>query len=716
MKKEEIKIGYLKWYGGYNSKTGHENHFGFINKVEKDESIFFHKKNIRALSHLIEQCQMNKNNKKIYVAFEIRIGKDSGIYAEDVRLLSEMEREEIILLLDREERNIEKVLCSSEYEIYQDDLIRQVPWNKLSNYDFYMISSRIPEDSKLYQVFLFIRPEYIFENHFEENIKYLYYPKVRKSFLKNYQEGRFDKDICFYLNQLMSYKNETIAGCSFYMVLKDMILSIDWRREECSSIIELELWNHMIRYNHEAKVILSAVPRLILESEKICKGLTVDIMMAIQIKEYLDSQDKFDYLLKHIGNYEKKYICSICDIQFLVYNHEALQYIEDEQFLKMIKEMRINWASLDIDYISKVGKIIRGVEADIHKKTAMYIAEKTYECETSFHIFWWQNFSDSVKVRILLYLSNFWREWKDRYYNKIKEIYEYERCRCHRLILSLLKFLSIIYSDSSFDKQNIFLGNEEGGNAHEHFIKYIIECFNSDKNVTHELRCILEKCHQNNSDRQINYFCDAKDWRSVNGVFCPKGYERPDNGYKKCNYRNNLADTQYKNTKKFEHQCLTDYLMNIGFHPDLTEIGIMKGKELSYSYKISAWVNRLIEMKERLKCHKCKNTFIVKFEYSMKLMARLSATRFSCIMADIDDSHDHDVYINFCINKNCDAIIDSRECKIQDRFGYYVCPICGSSKEYSSGKICPECGEDSMLNVNGSRVVCRKCKYQFYLK
>ena len=129
MKKEEIKIGYLKWYGGYNSKTGHENHFGFINKVEKDESIFFHKKNIRALSHLIEQCQMNKNNKKIYVAFEIRIGKDSGIYAEDVRLLSEMEREEIILLLDREERNIEKVLCSSEYEIYQDDLIRQVPWN-----------------------------------------------------------------------------------------------------------------------------------------------------------------------------------------------------------------------------------------------------------------------------------------------------------------------------------------------------------------------------------------------------------------------------------------------------------------------------------------------------------------------------------------------------------------------------------------------------------
>ena len=95
-------------------------------------------------------------------------------------------------------------------------------------------------------------------------------------------------------------------------------------------------------------------------------------MMAIQIKEYLDSQDKFDYLLKHIGNYEKKYICSICDIQFLVYNHEALQYIEDEQFLKMIKEMRINWASLDIDYISKVGKIIRGVEADIHKNGNVY--------------------------------------------------------------------------------------------------------------------------------------------------------------------------------------------------------------------------------------------------------------------------------------------------------------------------------------------------------
>ena len=56
-------------------------------KVEKDESIFFHKKNIRALSHLIEQCQMNKNNKKIYVAFEIRIGKDSGIYTFYTNLL-----------------------------------------------------------------------------------------------------------------------------------------------------------------------------------------------------------------------------------------------------------------------------------------------------------------------------------------------------------------------------------------------------------------------------------------------------------------------------------------------------------------------------------------------------------------------------------------------------------------------------------------------------
>lgn len=44
---DNFVIGIVKWYGGYNSKTGVENNFGFINAMT-GEDIFFHKNSIKS--------------------------------------------------------------------------------------------------------------------------------------------------------------------------------------------------------------------------------------------------------------------------------------------------------------------------------------------------------------------------------------------------------------------------------------------------------------------------------------------------------------------------------------------------------------------------------------------------------------------------------------------------------------------------------------------
>ena len=60
--------------------------------------------------------------------------------------------------------------------------------------------------------------------------------------------------------------------------------------------------------------------------------------------------------------------------------------------------------------------------------------------------------------------------------------------------------------------------------------------------------------------------------------------------------------------------------------------------------------------------------------------------------------HDSNIYIHYCLN--CHRIIDSRECRIRDDEGYYLCMYCGASRVYAPGTVCPSCGNTNLRTLN----------------
>lgn len=80
MNKPNHLIGKIKWYGGFNSKTGKNNEFGFISTRENNEDYFFHLKDIASKS-----SEFKENDEVIFIAQQSKKGEK----ATKVQLFSE---------------------------------------------------------------------------------------------------------------------------------------------------------------------------------------------------------------------------------------------------------------------------------------------------------------------------------------------------------------------------------------------------------------------------------------------------------------------------------------------------------------------------------------------------------------------------------------------------------------------------------------------------
>ena len=349
--------------------------------------------------------------------------------------------------------------------------------------------------------------------------------------------------------------------------------------------------------------------------------------------------------------------------------------------------------------------IIESIEADIQEKTAVAIAEGLLESATSLFM-WWKYINDSVKVRVLIYFSNFSRRKKE-WFNVIREVYQFEYSSNNELLLAVLQYFKIIYygPDDYYGKQQCFM------EAHNKLMQYITNCYSRGVDITSALNTLLVKCY-NHQPKDTYYFCDAKKWNKENGVFCPEGISRT-YSRRKCEYfkSTDMLQTKFVKEKSYESQNLADFVRNLNFKPDLTSINIKDFDE--YAYRISAFVNRLIDMRPHMRC-KCGALFHADFKYSKLVTAKLSATIFDCpnYSPNNPENHDARVYLNYCCR--CHEVIDSRECKIQDAEHYYICMKCGGTEIVVPGTQCPNCGttDKNFLEYSGNRITCRKCGHQ----
>ncbi|WP_061810469.1 cold shock domain-containing protein [Rossellomorea vietnamensis] len=229
-------------------------------------------------------------------------------------------------------------------------------------------------------------------------------------------------------------------------------------------------------------------------------------------------------------------------------------------------------------------------------------------------------------------------------------------------------------------------------------------------------------------------YCEARRWPGGDGgwktndkgqeiAYCPRQH-----GPCVVNINQSLRGAHVNGLPdiSWDKWTLTDFFESLGVNPTSNSLN----RNDTYLLKIAGWVNRLNEIRERMKCEHCGKTLIPDKKYAF------NPAGYNSTVARCPDGHGTGVYFNHCSNKDCSHIIDSRESSNKfDR--YYICILCGDIPRYSRisfseedpfhhappftpGDICPKCGKKKMLNLteNEDVRVCSDstCNHHIYLK
>lgn len=261
--------------------------------------------------------------------------------------------------------------------------------------------------------------------------------------------------------------------------------------------------------------------------------------------------------------------------------------------------------------------------------------------------------------------------------------------------------------------------------GHSLFESYIIDiAWESTEKI--DLRPLLPSCKYYSI-----FHCEARPWPEKQDVhnnedtnnddinnnshfsraFCPCIYGPcgTNLNYNKSKYTYNCARIYADTSLEWHEWTLLELLENAKITPALDGLR----SPFEYVPKLGGWINRLNDIRERLKCSKCGNMMKPNYKYA-KYNARYNATVVSCNEDGIN--HDKNIYLNHCWA--CTSIIDSRECRI--RFDdYYICLKCGSgpqdSDEYTQGDMCPQCGSRRMEHSSGKYFRCSRCGHEIKL-
>ncbi|MCK9313208.1 MAG: hypothetical protein M0P20_04050 [Methanocorpusculum sp.] len=176
---------------------------------------------------------------------------------------------------------------------------------------------------------------------------------------------------------------------------------------------------------------------------------------------------------------------------------------------------------------------------------------------------------------------------------------------------------------------------------------------------------LLPKCKN-----KYAIYCEGRPWKD--NAFCPRIGRA-------CGVDNDFSNNGFYYTKgariypdkslDWSGWSLIEFLSAINVSPRLLELS----KPNEYTNRMAGWLNRLIEIRTRLKCNVCGKPLTSNMKYS-KNLARYNSTVFYC-----PDNHGGQIYISHCWS--CHKIIDSRECQHRDSGGFYVCTNCGSGSK-----------------------------------
>lgn len=594
-------------------------------------------------------------------------------------------------LLHSSEPRATKVALIEEVEA--DSLYRLVDENNLYN-------------KKVNELLAERCPELFFGNDMVRYFRCFNLQKARQLFAERYRNGMFDKSFC---RAFVIFANQDKR----FDWNDDLLSMIDFESELRSDVIDLALV--LVDRNYPIYELMIQCPWLV-EEDKIIISMKLNDIEQISKRDTELAVRLYDRLAELSDNPSiLSYIAGRMEKQKCLSNKKLLVMLDDNALVKLIKE--INWNETSEQYIHEHLNLLAMVEADDQPAVASAIAETMYQQNAVMCTEWWTVLNDSIKIRIIIFLSSFFSQKGTDFLPLFKRAYMYENAKNNKLMLAVLTFVSVFYAEKD-KKQKWFQ------KAHEILEEYIVEAFNTGVYITNALDTLMDKCKYYDSKARV-FYCDAKPWEKtkagevVDGFYCSEGIGHY-SPRKKCALYKHLdfSDTRYKKTGKYEDQHLMDLLLNTQYEPDLSwlvedqRFAPKNGYE--YPFKIAGYINRLIDMESHMKC-RCGCHLVANYEYTKKMTPKISRTHFDCPEGKNQDpnEHDMDVYLNYCLQ--CHRVIDSRECKIQDESGYWLCMSCGGSDLYGKNRgviKCPNCGlvdREKVTVKSADRVVCAAC-------
>lgn len=184
---------------------------------------------------------------------------------------------------------------------------------------------------------------------------------------------------------------------------------------------------------------------------------------------------------------------------------------------------------------------------------------------------------------------------------------------------------------------------------------------------------------------------------------------------------NNPKATQIKNNTHFDKFHFNDWLHHYNQSKEVNGKYIMPLN--SFGHKMAAFINRLKEINQYLKCYSCQGRLIPDWNYGHKSFDSFRVTVFKCHENNCDLKN-KGIYINNCTG--CPTIIDSRENLKQCRHKRNICKNCyacckPTHKEDHLAGSCPKCLESTLVvfygnNRSKTKVVCFNCKFEISTK
>ena len=405
------------------------------------------------------------------------------------------------------------------------------------------------------------------------------------------------------------------------------------------------------------------------------------------------SKDEFEEILKYIGKILLKlepYLDYKQDKLILLFAQIINQVRDKEIIIKSIRSIPNNLMQSICNYVDKSIKkdYIFEFLQPIEKVDIMINSNKSYQLSK------WDEIDLDTKIIYLYAIS--------------KNNLDINILKGKKQENPILKFImNAIWSKDKNQKDK----NKVFEYIHNKLEEYVVD-ISWDLENDLDMSYFLPKC----SDDNISVvYCEGKPWKkSMNNktdkneydlVFCPR---------KKGRCGENILETEARIMANInldlDKWTGLEILENSNLKPKLDDLY----EPEQYINKICGWINRLIEIRERLKCTKCKNTLISDKKYS-KSLAVYNSTVFYC---ECGDEENQNVYISHCWA--CREIIDSRINKFRYD-GLCLCLHCGSGRQnptnYTQGDICPKCGSRNMRSedIRNKNYICYDCSHRIML-